>query len=145
LNDHLDVVLGAHLFTRVALFLSRRADVWDTTAGFLAFAVSPWSFDPENIHCYPAGFGGHGAAEEPRLAAANITTAVAPIDSLGGAGGNTCTPTQAVGKPSVTELTPRHILSVIINFIKKYKIRGTQAMTDGIDLMLTCAGRRGGV
>lgn len=29
---------------------------WDSEAGFLAFAVSPWEWDPSSIHCYPASF-----------------------------------------------------------------------------------------
>ena len=31
---------------------------WDAVDGFLAFAVSPWSYDPDYLHCYPVSFDG---------------------------------------------------------------------------------------
>jgi hypothetical protein len=34
---------------------------WDPVDNFFAFAVSPWGFDPDYIHCYPASFDGDAA------------------------------------------------------------------------------------
>jgi hypothetical protein len=31
---------------------------WDPVDKFFAFAVSPWSYDPDYIHCYPVSFDG---------------------------------------------------------------------------------------
>jgi hypothetical protein len=31
---------------------------WDPIDKFFAFAVSPWSYDPDYIHCYPVSFNG---------------------------------------------------------------------------------------
>ena len=31
---------------------------WDAVEGFFAFAVSPWGYDPDYLHCYPASFDG---------------------------------------------------------------------------------------
>ena len=75
--------------------------VWDTEAGFLAFVVSPWSYDPNNIHCYPASFGGHTGGSSAAAATATATAAVSVVSAatdLAAAAeiepADTCSPTQ---------------------------------------------------
>lgn len=55
---------------------------WDPVAQFFAFAVSPWNYDPDAIHCYPHSFG-----------PSKLSTGGVDLLALA-EGADTCTPTQ---------------------------------------------------
>jgi len=55
---------------------------WDSEAGFLAFAVSPWDSDPaqpqaKHVHCYPAGFSdSKGRYDDPSRDWVNVAQGI---------------------------------------------------------------------
>jgi hypothetical protein len=57
---------------------------WDSEAGFLAFAVSPWDSDPaqpqaKHVHCYPAGFSdSKGRYDDPSRDWVNVAQGIKP-------------------------------------------------------------------
>jgi hypothetical protein len=75
---------------------------WDSEAGFLAFAVSPWDSDPvqpqaKYVHCYPAGFadadGGYADPDRDWVNVAQGITTTAPRQHRSRTEG-TCAPMQ---------------------------------------------------
>ena len=83
---------------------------WDPVGGFFAFAISPWSYDPDYLHCYPVSFDGpapplsppHARAVPPPIAQDTCTTLthvipfpnssrelpISPVAAPGGASGD---------------------------------------------------------
>ena len=64
---------------------------WDPVDKFFAFAVSPWSYDPDYIHCYPVSFDGAAPLQPPPLDSCTTITHVVPYgwtDSPTAGGGN---------------------------------------------------------
>eukprot|EP01047_Picozoa_sp_COSAG01_P062659 COSAG01_NODE_8001_length_2958_cov_1.785939_2_plen_189_part_00 len=51
---------------------------WDPVDRFFAFAVSPWNFDPDYIHCYPVSFDGLAPLSPPPQDACTTITHVVP-------------------------------------------------------------------
>ena len=56
---------------------------WDAVDGFFAFAVSPWGYDPDYLHCYPASFDGkpppHTGSGAPPPRAQDTCTTLAHV------------------------------------------------------------------
>ena len=52
---------------------------WDPADKFFALAVSPWTHDPDYIHCYPVSFPGAVVLQPPPLDSCTTITHVVPF------------------------------------------------------------------
>jgi hypothetical protein len=55
---------------------------WDPVDKYLAFAVSPWGYDPDYIHCYPVSFDGLAPLKPPPQDSCTTITHVVPYNNL---------------------------------------------------------------
>eukprot|EP00038_Savillea_parva_P031160 m.83348 g.83348 ORF g.83348 m.83348 type:complete len:913 (-) comp9532_c0_seq2:3272-6010(-) len=70
--------------------------IWDAGAQLFAYAVSPWEYDPDAIHCYPASFKSFTSlSTNPHASVVTPTPSPSTISAVSAVNKETCTPTKS--------------------------------------------------